>query len=103
MKKHLLALVITSAVSTGAFAQAQAFQGFSVGINGSFVGNSTELSGDIQSTNLGNSNVVPTGEIGYTHAITNQFTLGISGTYDFTNQKLGNLLEFSLREKITTA
>lgn len=99
MKKHLLALVITSAVSTGAFAQAQAFQGFSVGINGSFVGNSTELSGDIPSTNLGNSNVVPAGEIGYTHAITNQFTLGISGTYDFTESKAGQFVGLQFKGK----
>ncbi len=37
------ALVASATFSSAAFAQAKSFQGFSVGINGSFVGNTTEL------------------------------------------------------------
>jgi opacity protein-like surface antigen len=91
MKKQLLALAITSVVSTGVFAQAQNFQGFSVGISGSFVGNTTELTGGGTGLNVGDSNLIPTGEIGYTHAITDKFTLGISGTYDFTEANAGKI------------
>ena len=100
MKKHLLAVLLCSAVSTGALAQAQAFQGFSVGVNGSFVGNTSEFSGGgIVGTNVGDSNFIPSGEIGYTHAITDKFTLGISGTYDFMESNAGKLENIQFKGK----
>ena len=91
MKKNLLAAALLSVAATGAFAQAKSFEGFSVGVSGSFVGNTTQLSGGGANLNVGDSNLVATGEVGYTHAITDKFTLGISGTYDFTDVNSGKL------------
>lgn len=91
MKKviAITAVVASATFSSAAFAQAKSFEGFSVGINGSFVGNTTELTSSGTGLNVGDSNLVPSGEIGYTHAITDKFTLGISGTYDFITSKAG--------------
>lgn len=91
MKKNLLAAALLSMAATGVFAQAKSFEGFSVGINGSFVGNISEFSGEGAGTNIGDSNIIPSGEIGYTHAITDKFTLGISGTYDFMDANAGKV------------
>ncbi len=79
MKKQLLAAALLVA-STGVMAQAKNFEGFSVGVSGSFVGNTTELTSSGVPINVGDSNFIPTGEIGYTHAVTDKFTLGLFGT-----------------------
>ena len=84
-------LVASAALSSTAFAQAKNFEGFSVGVNASFVGNTTELTSSGVPLNVGDSNLIPAGEIGYTHAITDKFTLGISGTYDFIESKAGKI------------
>jgi len=91
MSKKLLVASLLSVAATGAFAQAKSFEGFSVGINGSFVGNTTELTASGTPLNVGDSNLIPAGEVGYTHAITDKFTLGISGTYAFTDSNAGKI------------
>lgn len=93
MKKviAITAVVASATFSSAAFAQAKSFEGFSVGINGSFVGNTTELTSSGVPMNVGDSNLIPSGEIGYTHAITDKFTLGISGTYDFIESNAGKI------------
>lgn len=93
MKKIIAvsALVASSVFSASVFAQAKNFEGFSVGVSGSFVGNTTELTSSGVPINVGDSNFIPTGEIGYTHAITDKFTLGISGTYDFIESNAGKI------------
>lgn len=91
MNKKLLVASLLSIAATGAFAQAKSFEGFSVGINGSIVGNTTELTASGVPLNVGDSNFIPAGEVGYTHAFTDKFTLGISGTYDFIESNAGKI------------
>lgn len=95
MKKKILALVLL-ATSTGVFAQAKNFEGFTAGINISSVGASTKVNGDgvFGGFNFGEQNVVPTLEIGYNAALGDKFVLGITGTYDLAETKSGQLTDF---------
>ena len=91
MKKNLLVAALLSVAATGAMAQAKSFEGFSVGVNGSVVGNTTQLTSSGVPLNVGDSNFIPAAEVGYTHAITDKFTLGISGTYDLIEANAGKI------------
>ena len=91
MKKNLLVAALLSVAATGAMAQAKSFEGFSVGVNGSFVGNTTQLTSSGVPLNVGDSNFIPAAEVGYTHAITDKFTLGISGAYDLIEANAGKI------------
>jgi outer membrane immunogenic protein len=88
MKKKLLALVLIAS-STGVFAQAKNFEGFTAGVNVSSVGGTSTLSGDGSSIDFGQQSFVPTVELGYNFAATNDIVLGLTATYDFADTKLG--------------
>jgi opacity protein-like surface antigen len=90
MKKQLLALAMTSAISAGAMAQANVFEGFSAGVSVSSVGSTTELSGNGSSVNMGQQSMVPTIEAGYTFGINKDFAVGLTATYDLSDTKSGS-------------
>jgi opacity protein-like surface antigen len=90
MKIKLLVAAAATVLATGAFAQAKSFEGFTVGVNGSFVGNTTQLSGSGDS-NVGDSNFIPSGELGYAYAVTDKFVVALTGTYDFMESNAGKL------------
>jgi len=41
--------------------------------------------------NVGDSNLIPTGELGYTYAINDKFTVAVTGTYDFVDANAGKI------------
>ncbi|QWE20908.1 outer membrane protein [Polynucleobacter sp. AP-Kolm-20A-A1] len=88
--KKLLAASLLSVAATGAFAQANAFEGFSAGVKVSSVGGSTALSSPGFSGNWGQQSVVPTIEAGYTYGVSKEIALGLTATYDLANTKLGS-------------
>lgn len=89
MSKKLLVASLLSVAATGAFAQANAFDGFSAGLKVSSVGASTTLSAPGASTNLGQQSVVPTVELGYTYGVSKEIALGLTATYDLADTKSG--------------
>jgi opacity protein-like surface antigen len=99
MKKRLLALALLAG-STGVFAQANPFEGFSAGVNVSSVGASTELSGDGGgSLNFGQQSIVPSLEVGYMFGISKEFALGLTATYDLADTKAGSADGFNIKGK----
>lgn len=90
MKKKLLALALLAA-STGVFAQAKNFEGFTAGVNVSSVGGTTTMStiDSGASSDMGQQTFVPSVELGYNFAATNEIVLGLTATYDFVDSKLG--------------
>ncbi len=90
MKKKLLALALLVG-STGVFAQAKNFEGFTAGINVSSVGANTKATVDGETINFGSQSFVPSVELGYNYAIDDKFVLGLTGTYDFTKTDAGQL------------
>jgi outer membrane immunogenic protein len=94
MKKKLLALTLLAG-STGAFAQAAAFEGFTAGVNVSSVGGTTTLTGGdknfSQTYEFGQQSFVPGVELGYNYAATQNIVLGLTATYDLTNSNIGNV------------
>ena len=90
MKKLLVASLL-SVAATGAFAQANAFEGFSAGIKVSSVGASTTISSPGFSTNMGQQSVVPTVEVGYAYGVSKEIVLGLTATYDLADAKAGSV------------
>jgi opacity protein-like surface antigen len=89
MSKKLLVASLLSVAATGAFAQVNAFDGFSAGIKVSSVGASTTLSSTGGSVNMGQQSVVPTVELGYTYGVSKEIALGLTATYDLAETKSG--------------
>lgn len=98
MKKKLLALALLTG-STGVFAQANPFEGFSAGVNVSSVGASTTFSSGSDSLNLGQQSVVPTIEAGYTFGISKEFAVGLTATYDLSDTKSGSVNGLNFKGK----
>jgi opacity protein-like surface antigen len=102
MKKKLVALALLAG-STGVFAQANPFEGFSAGVGVSSVGASTTLSGADavggDSVNFGQQSIVPTIEVGYTHGLSKEFSLGITATYDLADTKAGSANDINVKGK----
>lgn len=88
MKKKLLALALLAG-STGVFAQANPFEGFSAGVNVSAVGASTKLTGSGTTAKFGEQSIVPSLEVGYMYGVTKEFALGLTATYDLTDTNAG--------------
>jgi len=97
MKKKLLALALLAG-STGVFAQANPFEGFSAGVNVSSVGASTTLS-DSGSINFGQQSIVPALEVGYMYGISKDFGIGLTATYDLSDTKSGSIDDFNIKGK----
>jgi opacity protein-like surface antigen len=89
MSKKLFVASLLSVAATGAFAQANPFEGFSAGVKVSSVGASTTASASGFSTNLGQQSVVPTLEVGYTYGLNKEIALGLTATYDLAETKGG--------------
>jgi outer membrane immunogenic protein len=89
MKKQLLIASAFALASTGAFAQAKNFEGFTAGVNVSSVGGTTKLNSDLGSIDLGQQSVVAGAELGYNFAASKEVVLGLTATYDFVNSNLG--------------
>jgi len=89
MKKQLLIASAFVLASTGAFAQANNFEGFTAGVNVSSVGGTTKLSSDFGSVDMGQQSVVAGAELGYNFAASKEMVLGLTATYDFVNNNLG--------------
>ena len=97
MKKLLIASALVAA-STGAFAQANAFDGFSAGVKVSTVGASTGFSDNTGfSANLGQQSFVPTVEAGYTYGLSKEIALGLTATYDVTETKAGSVAGLNIK------
>jgi len=91
MSKKLLVASLLSVAATGAFAQANAFDGFSAGVKVSSVGASTTISAPGFSTNMGQQSVVPAVELGYTYGVSKEIALGLTATYDLADTKSGSV------------
>jgi opacity protein-like surface antigen len=88
MNNKLLAAALFSVASSGLMAQANPFEGPSIGVSVSSVGGTTDLSGT-KSANMGQQSVVPTVEAGYAFGVSKEVALGIAGTYDLADTKGG--------------
>jgi outer membrane immunogenic protein len=91
MKKNLLVAALLSVAATGAFAQANNFEGFTAGVNVSSVGGSSTTTFDGVSLDGGQQSVVPGVELGYNFAASKEIVLGLTATYDFSDSKLGQI------------
>lgn len=93
MKNYLLSLLITGIVVTPltVLGQAKSFEGFSGGVNLNLVGTSTNLTVNDVSVHAGDQSVIPSLDLGYTYAIDDKFTIGVSGTYDLSKSKAGQI------------
>lgn len=98
MKKKLLVAALFTAASAGAFAQANQFEGASVGVDVSSVGASTSVSGN-GSANMGQQSVVPTIEAGYTIGVSKDIALGFTATYDLAETKGGSADNYNFKGK----
>jgi len=90
MKKNLLVATLFTAAASSAMAQANPFEGPSIGVSVSSVGGTTDLSGPV-SANVGQQSVVPTIDVGYAFGISKEIALGFTGTYDLADSKGGSL------------
>lgn len=97
--KNLLAAVFWTFAGSYAFAQANNFQGFTIGVNGSSVGSSTTISGGGDSIDMGQQTFVPSGEIGYTYGA-GDAAISLTGTYDFADTKAGQVTAGSTSVKL---
>ena len=93
MKKQLLVASAFALASTGVFAQANNFEGFTAGINVSSVGSSNELKTANGNTNFGQLTVVPGIELGYNFAASKEVVLGLTATYDFVSSDLAKVTD----------
>lgn len=87
MKKLIVCILLASG-SAGVFAQANNFQGFSLGLNGSTVGSSTNISGSGASIDIGQQTFSPSAEIGYSYGVLDA-VISLTATYDFVDLKSG--------------
>lgn len=97
MSKKLFVASLLSVAATGAFAQANAFEGFSAGVKVSSVGASTSISEPGFSTNMGQQSVVPTLEVGYAYGLSKEISLGLTATYDLAEAKAGSVNEVNFK------
>lgn len=93
MKKKLSGMLIISAIAMpgAVYAQANNFQGFNAGLSLSSVGASTTGTYSSESVKLGDQNIVPTVDFGYTHALNEKNTIGISVDYDLSKTNAGQV------------
>jgi outer membrane immunogenic protein len=90
MKKQLLIASAFALASTGAFAQAKNFEGFTAGVNVSSVGGTLKLTDSVLgSINMGQQSIVAGAELGYNFAASKEVVLGLTATYDFVSSNLG--------------
>jgi opacity protein-like surface antigen len=89
MQKIVSSLLVAGALATpfAVFAQAKNFQGFTAGLSAS--SSNTTTKGDTDKYK-GNT-VLPTIELGYAQAISEQATIGITATYDLDKTKSGSV------------
>lgn len=97
MSKKLLVASLLSVAATGAFAQTNAFEGFSAGVKVSSVGASTSISDSTGSANLGQQSIVPTLEVGYAYGLSKEISLGLTATYDLAETKAGTVDNINLK------
>lgn len=90
MKKKLLVSALFTLSASAVMAQANPFEGPSIGVSVSSVGGTTDLSGPV-SANVGQQSVVPTIDAGYAFGVSKEVALGITGTYDLADTKAGSL------------
>jgi len=96
--------LLASVATTPAFSQTKKFEGLSIGLGGTAIGNNTNLSGTAPSYeaggavisntlngNFGKTNLVPFIDASYSFPVSNNFLFGIGARYDFSNNKAGNL------------
>ncbi len=82
-------VAVTCLLSSQAFAQAKNFEGFSVGLGVSNVHARNNVSVfNSNTSDFSSDAIAPTLEFGYTHALNEQFSLGVNVTYDLGNTKL---------------
>lgn len=98
MSKKLFVASLLSVAATGAFAQANAFEGFSAGVKVSSVGASTSFSAPGASVNMGQQSVVPTLEVGYTYGLNKEIALGLTATYDLAEAKTGSADDLNFKQ-----
>ncbi len=94
MKKKLLAVCLAVATSS-VFAQSSNFTGLTTGLGVGFVGASLDVGveGEGSIFKNGQTNVIPSIDIGYHTAIDNNFVLGVGFTYDLAKTKMGSIAE----------
>lgn len=96
-----VAMLATTA-ATPALSQTKGFEGFSIGLGGTAIGNNTNISGSVASTNtggdtinntlaqdFGKTNLVPYINVSYAFPLDNNWLLGFGITYDFSKNKSG--------------
>jgi opacity protein-like surface antigen len=94
--------LLTSVAATPALSQTKGFEGFSIGLGGTAIGNNTNISGSVASTNtggdtinntltqdFGKTNLVPYINASYAFPLNNNWLLGFGVTYDFSKNKSG--------------
>ena len=93
MKKFLILVGLIA--STSAFAQADKFSGFSIGLNTGFSSNTalfdTDTSSDDSTLEVGRQNTPFNTNISYVFPISQSATFGIGITYDLTNTKFTDI------------
>jgi opacity protein-like surface antigen len=97
MSKKLLVASLLSVAATGAFAQTNAFEGFSAGVKVSSVGASTTVASANDSVNFGQQSIVPTLEVGYAYGLSKEISLGLTATYDLAEAKAGSANDVNLK------
>ena len=90
-------LLFALLASTTAFAQSKSFEGFSVGLNGSFVGPSVRLEDSGQTVELGKTTLVSSVETAYTFVINRDYVMGIGLTYNLNDLKAGSAAGFNTK------
>jgi opacity protein-like surface antigen len=96
-----VALLATTA-ATPTLSQTKGFEGFSIGVGGTAIGNNTNISGSVASENtggdtinntlaqdFGKTNLVPYINASYAFSLNNNWLLGFGITYDLSKNKSG--------------
>lgn len=95
MKKILLSLGgLLAITSMSAFSQTNNFQGLSMGVTANSIVTSTRIGSNdaLNNTSIGGDQTfIPSLELGYTNPLSENFTLGMFGTYDLAKNKAGSL------------
>lgn len=93
MKTALIATAIAGALAAPqAFAQANNFAGFNVGVNGNLATSSTEINTGDLSANVGDASQNASVEVVYDFDLGGSGVLGLGGTYSLTSLKSGSLV-----------
>jgi opacity protein-like surface antigen len=88
-KTKILAFSLVAFSAAGVSAAENPFEGFFIGLNVSTVGTITEVTG-ATNADLGQQTIVPAIEASYAYGLTNEISLGITGTYDLSNTQGGS-------------